>query len=621
MITSERAAAQWVGSGSAGGRRMVSEGAGEARVEAEGELALARIALDDRDVQHAAAHLGNAIAADPSLPAVYEALRDLDAAAGGDVLTLFPVADSPFIGTVAARSYLLARSDAPDDALALLCAVAAKEPGQPWAAGWLRAPGLADRLDPEPAATALTRLALSLPDPAEADLAAQLTPFLDVARGIAARLHHSDLLAPLSALPRRLGATDEAISWCQRAEAEQSVPSASTAIMLGYALRDAGRFDEAHQAWLQALSRDPGNIALHVDIAENLAGQGRRTEGIAWLDKALTLAPEHEKAFPSSCEMRFAEDGDVGHLVRLADWWRANPGPGYADQMLAKASHGRPWLQVVPPPTEATCDALVQVAEQHPDLGVMRGLNVKLSLSALEAPSPMSVARALISRLEVEVQSIPEPDIRVPLAASRYRVWHYEGIRAVPAVWPPTPAAAQAVRAMAAGGSWAHPVAARDRAVLLAGLSLPDLLGLLAYAPSVPDQPDWQQLHRNNPVYWPRFAQACTCLGLLHHRADEPWLSSTRRDVLIGLARGVEDWVTDAALFALVVAAWTDPGARVDVADVVDQRFRDALRASQQRVVTIIESMAHLVLATPQMDPGVCSLAREVIARPRPGQE
>jgi hypothetical protein len=535
----------------------VSEGVGEARVEAEGELALARIALDAGEVEKAATHLGNAIAADPSLPAVYEALPDLDAAAGGDALALFPVADTPFIGVVAARSYLLARSGATDDALALLCAVAAKEPGKPWAAGWLHTADLADRLDPRQAATALTRLALSLPDPADARLGTHLMPFLDLARGVAVRLRHCDLLAPLSALPRRLGATDEAISWCQRAEAEQGIPSA---------------------------------------------------------------APEDEKAFPSSCEMGFARDGDIGHLVRLADWWRANPGAGYAGQMLARASNGRPWLQAVPPPTEAIGDVLRQVAAQCPDLGALRGLTVTLALSALEAPSAMAVARALVSRLEVDVQSIPEPDIRVPLAAGRYRVWHYEGTRAVPAVWPPTPAAAQAVRAMAADGSWAHPVAAYERAVRLSGLSLYDLLGLLAYPPTVPDQPDWHRQHGSNPAYWPRFAQACTCLGLLHHRADEPWPSSTRRDVLIDLVRGVEDWVTDAALFALVVAAWADPAARGEVAAVVAQRFGDALAASRQRMVTIVESLAHLVLATPEMEPGVRSCARDLIARPRPGQ-
>jgi len=96
---------------------MVSEGVGEARVEAEGELALARIALDEGDFEHVATHLGHAIAADPTLPAVYETLHELDSAAGG-ALDLFPVEGGAYIGAVAARSYLLARVGALDEALA-----------------------------------------------------------------------------------------------------------------------------------------------------------------------------------------------------------------------------------------------------------------------------------------------------------------------------------------------------------------------------------------------------------------------------------------------------------------------------------------------------------------------
>jgi tetratricopeptide (TPR) repeat protein len=593
----------------------MSEGVGEARLEAEGELALARLALDDGDASHAARHLGNAIADDPSLPAVYEALRELDAASGG-ALALFPVAEGSYIGVIAARSYLLACTGVLDDALAFLCAVAAEQPGKPWAAaGWLQAPGLADRLDPRRAASVLTRLAMRVPDPADADVATQLMPFLEVARGIAARLRHAELLAPLSALPRRLGATDEAVSWCQRAEAEQTVPSASAAIMLGYALRNAGRFDEMHQAWLRALSRDPGNVPLHVDIAEHLAARGRRSEGIAWLDKALALAPEHGKAFPSSCEMRYAEDRDIGHLVRLADWWRAHPEHDYADQMLAKACRDRTWLNAVPHPTEAICNVLAQLAEKQPDPGALHKVDAKLALSALEVPSAMAAVRTAMPRIVVEVQGVPKPDIRIPVAAGRYRVWAYEGNQAVAAVPQPSQAAAAALRAVAEDGFWRHPLAAYDRAVSLSGLSLGDLLGLLAHIPSVPDRQRWQQLHRSRPAYWPRFAQVWACLGLLHHRADELWPTSTRRAVLIDLVRSVEDWVTDAAMFALVAAAWADSGIRGEVAEVVGLRFLDAARAYQQREVTIVPSTAHLVLATPGMEPEVAALARDLLRR------
>jgi hypothetical protein len=172
-----------------------------------------------------------------------------------------------------------------------------------------------------------------------------------------------------------------------------------------------------------------------------------------------------------------------------------------------------------------------------------------------------------------------------------------------------------ALHAVAAGGPWPHPVAAYDAAVSLSGLVLEDLLGLLAHVSPVPCDPAWQRLHSGNPVYWQRFAQAWACLGLLHHKADEPWPNSTRRDVLVDLARGAEDWATDAALNAMVVAAWVDAGIRDDVANLVGHRFLDGMQAYQRREVTIISSMAELVLATPAMEPAVTGLARDLLAR------
>jgi tetratricopeptide (TPR) repeat protein len=459
----------------------------------------------------------------------------------------------------------------------------------------------------------LTRLALALPDPADAHQARALAPCLDLARRlVAASGDHGVILWQLSGLARRLGAHDEAIAWCQRAE--QSDPGARATIMLGYALRSAGRFGEMHEAWVRALSRDPGNVDLRVDIAEQLASSGRPDEGLPWLEEALKLDPAHPKAFPSACEMRYARDEDVAHLVRLADWWREQPEHGYADRMLARACHGRPWLSVVPQPREAICNLAVQVAEAKP--GQLGETCLEISLSALEVPSAMAAVKAAMPGAEITAApDTPEPDIRTPLADGRYRLWTYDGTRATPAVPAPSAAAVAALHAVASNGFWPHPVAAYDAAVSLSGLGLDDLLGLLAHVTPVPGDPPWQRLHRGNPVYWLRFAQAWACLGLLHHRADEPWPSSTRRSVLIDLARGAEDWATDAALNAMVVGAWVDPGIRDDVANVVGFRFLDGLRAYQRREVTIIGSMAHLTLATPAMEPEVCALARDLLAR------
>jgi len=598
----------------------VSEGVGEARPEAEGELALARLALDDGELSHAARHVANAVGRDPTLRAAYAALDEL-ACAVADALDLVPVDGTPNAGMVAARSYLMARAGQIDAAFYLLCRVTEADPAKPWAAGWLASPGadsreLGRQLNPRHAGSSVMRLALGLPAEVPAGLAQTLTPFLEAARGVADRGEESvQALPSLSALARRMGALDEAIGWCERAEKADG--SAIAAIMLGYALRKAGRKQEAHEAWQRALRREPGNIDLRVDIAELLADRGELVKGIAALDEALALAPDHAKAFPSSCQMRYAHTSDIGHLVRLADWWREHPEHGYAGTMLGMASRGKWWLSLVPVPSEAVCNLAVAVAEKHGEQEEFRTVTGTCTLSALEVPSAIAAVRAALPGLTITPPvPVPAPDIRIPVADGRYRLWTYRGTDAVPAVTAPSPAAVKALQTVAAQGIWHHPVAAYDWAVGLSVLTLDDLLGLIAHGVPVPDDNlAWQRMRTKNPVYWPRFTQAWACLGLLHHMPEQPWPDSTRRAVLVDLVNGVEDWATDAAANALVVAAWTDPACRADVAEIMGARFAAAGRARIKRQVTIASSLAHLVLVTPEMPQSALSAARALIKR------
>lgn len=609
------------------------EDPGERRAEAESELARARAvlgkeSLSEGDLRHAAEHVARAIAGDPSFRDAYTVLDELTSRSG-DAPDLFRGAGGTvYIGAAAARSYLLARSGDPDGAFTALCAVAREEPGKPWADGWLSGPdgpSLAAKSDPHHAATALSRLAWSLPDPVGVILTETLAPFLEAARRIADGSTDPEVLPALSALARRLGAGPEAISWCERAE--QAGPSARTAIMLGYALRDAGRRTDMYKAWRRAYDRDKKNIDLCVDIAENLAADGRPKAGLTWLEKGLALESGHPKAFPSACQMRYRLDGDVAHLVRLADWWRDHPEYDYADQMLAKACDQQPWLSRVPAGSEATAGMLRYVA-QHEKSG--ETVKVKqTALSALEVPSVMALARARgIRTTGLRTgwdPATPEPSIRKPVAEGKYRLWTYTGSEARPVPPEPSPEATGQLQAVGSAGDPWHPVAAYQRAAGLAGLSVNDLLSLLAHDVPAPATPDWENADSADPTYWRRSAQAWACLGLLHEAPDEPWDSSVRRTVLVDLLRGVEDWATDAAMNALVVAAWMDPDVRPDVAGLVAGRFAVAAAASEQRVVSIIEPMAHLVLATPDMPLDTRRLARKTLqhearkAKDRPG--
>ncbi|TDB73278.1 tetratricopeptide repeat protein, partial [Micromonospora sp. KC723] len=158
--------------------------------------------------------------------------------------------------------------------------------------------------------------------------------------------------------------------------------------------------------------------------------------------------------------------------------------------------------------------------------------------------------------------------------------------------------------------AWPHPPAAYDAAVGLATLDLADLLGLLVHPPEPPATAVGRVLAGQDPSLWVRCVQVWACLGLLHHRTDEPWAESTRRRVLVELIWGVEDWITEAALFALVTAAWVDPAVRADVAGMVAERLADVAEVARERPVPIAVSLAYLALATPALDEATAALAR-----------
>jgi tetratricopeptide (TPR) repeat protein len=567
--------------------------------EAERELALAYKRLAEADVEHAAAHFARAIAADPSMPDAYEQLELLSAGVGefGD---LFPPGDQPnAAGVVAARAYIAARNGDPQQALTDIIAVTLHEPAKPWTetAWW---PDLATALSPRPAGLLLAEMADELPTPRDN---AHFAPFLALARDLTDQ-HPADieLAVRVSGLARALGANGDASRWCARAEGLTPGPLGS--IMLGFALRDAGRYSETEAAWMHAIDADPDNIDVYVDLATTLIQQDRATEGKRWLGRALSRDPAHVGARSMRHALRFADNTEIRHLIALVDEARdVNAVEGAYSQValtaLATACDGKMWLSRVPMPTEAVATSANQFGRDQADGSAK--LITKWAVTAIEPASAVAAAApVMVPGTEIDFAACPPPDLRVPLVESAYRIWRYEGTTAIPAVPEPSEQAAALLRTVA-NLSWTQPIGAYEHAAAFAGTSLDDLLGLLGHIPAAPANPRWEHLNSRTITYWPRLAAAWICLGILYHQPDQPWATSTRREVLVALVNGVEDWVTDSALFALVVAAWAAPESRADVLGIVRARLAAAGRTRIRRMMSIAPSIAELALITPGM--------------------
>ncbi|WP_405429699.1 tetratricopeptide repeat protein [Micromonospora sp. NBC_00617] len=592
------------------------EGRDEPALSATEELALARLALDEGDLHHAAGHLAGALARAPTLPEVHETLARLAAADGGG-LDLFPINHHTFVGAVVARAHLLAAAGRPAEGLELLAAATGHAPGTQWAGvPWVTASELAERLEPDHIARVLMQVCAALTDPVPRAGRNALTPYLTLARN-AATVHpeHGLLLGAASALARRLGEVALAIRWASRGVRCQ--PSKMGEVWLGYAYRSAGRTRDALAALYRAVDLDPDDLAIYADIAGTLAEIGRLDEALEWTERALARDPSFDCAVHTAHRLRHLRDGDLSHLVALADFIRDHPDDSHEHGDLAQCCRGRPWLGQLTPAGGPLVDALRQAVADDDN-----GIGGAVRLAAAAPPSALRTATAVAPGLRIEVAGVAEPDPREPRRPSAQRLWHFAENVPTPALPAPSAAAVERI-GQVTHPAWPHPPAAYDAAVGLAGLDVDDLLGLLVHPPAAPASGLGRLLAAQDPSIWVRGVQVWACLGLLHQRTDEPWADSTRRRVLVDLVWGVEDWVTEAALFALITAAWVDPAVRPDVARVVAERLADAATVAQARPVPIAVSLAHLALAAPALDPASTALATRMIGEraarlPRP---
>jgi tetratricopeptide (TPR) repeat protein len=522
----------------------------DSRRSADRDLEQARAALDRGEMHHAADHLAGAIAHAPTLPETHELLSRLAARADGG-LELFPLEQHAFVGTVVARAHLLAAAGRPEDGLPLLVAASGHTPGVDWAGvPWVIDPQLGARMEPGLLARIVMQLCTTIGDPSPEAGREALLPYLTLVRhAVAAHPEQAMLLGAGSALARRLGEPTLAVEWAGRGARLR--PSKLAEIWLGYAYRSADRIPESLAALRRAVMYDPDDLSVYADIAGTLADHGRLEDALAWADRALAKDPEFDCAVHTAHRLRYRADGELAHLIRLADFQRDHPDDTHEHADLAGCCADQPWLSRVPSAPGTGTDPARPAVAQRP-------------------------TAAAVQRL--------------------HRVAH--------PLWP-------------------HPPAAYDAAVGLVLLEPADLLALVAYPPAAPDDEVGHALATHDPALWTRCAQVWACLGLLHQRTEEPWAQSQRRRLLVELASGGTDQIAEAALFALVTAAWVEPSAREDVAELVTRRMGEITAMRHP----ISWSVAQLALATPDLAPAARERAMEVIraeedhaAPPRPRQ-
>jgi tetratricopeptide (TPR) repeat protein len=304
-----------------------------ATVTPEKDLARAREALEANDLPRAAFHAARALADEPTDHTRLELLDEiLDAS--DDPLSVVPLTDDAPFFVAAARAHAHARQCRYSEAIDLLLQVVQSRPNLDyleWAVEWLQRPdalGLGDMIRPR---LFLKTLIDNLPRLTNKNFGQptldRIPAFVDTVR--VTQPQDTMFLFFSASLLRRINHRDQALSVAR--EAFDLDPCYLSAISVAMVHNQRSEPDKALEMYRSALSFQPNDVAVRLDIGDILYDNNRLEEAEAAYAEALRIDPSNAWGLPSYHAVRYQRSGaeaDLEALKRLADAKPENPRAG-----------------------------------------------------------------------------------------------------------------------------------------------------------------------------------------------------------------------------------------------------------------------------------------------------
>jgi tetratricopeptide (TPR) repeat protein len=517
---------------------------------AEFEWFVARGELETKNnLAHGASHLCNLLTYDPGYPEWIDLLEEYLAAGAPDPERLIPREEKLYYGTEAVRAYIWHRQGKLADAINLLWNVVQAKPDarymEAWGLWWLEPPGKMESLSEE--------LALSV-------LASALTRFPEARYQTVPRLLQSRRWAMLAeralrtnaggmplmlraGLLRKAGMFAEALAHI-RPQLDRA-PDWHTATAIGLILREEGKCDEAEDAFRHALRLQPDDVSARLEAGDMFFERRDWEPALKWYENALKKDKKQPWARASALYCHWSLDKDERDLEDLVDL--AKKGNDRAEALCQRHFFGK-----LPEPGDATANGLRQIRKEIRKNPKNAPVNeVQIGLSSLEAPSNFLAFRLEMEALDhdlaitADVARVPKPDPRKPIASVQYQIWKYDGTDASPGLPKPPKDVVKRIADLARepfdeAANWA---AASHVAAELGPERVGEILAVMVHPPRVPDG--------TNALSWlPRVQLAAAQVA---GQVDSEWDGSVRREALLSVLHGPQDWATEAAIR---VMAW-----------------------------------------------------------------
>ncbi len=281
--------------------------------------------------------LVRAIASAPASPEPYAALAELRRDRRTELESALQ--GNSTLSAVLGQGYFFFLDGAMDDAAMTLGSVTGARPDVAWGA----APWFGDtRFLAGVSAEALAEACLRVLDPGHDldsdEMRQRFAPWFHALDVVSERSPVPDSLAAMSRLPRACGHYELAFALCDRADAVAR--SMWTEVARANTWRARGDLDRTAAAFERALTLDPANWSLHLDLADVRAEQGDFAAAVALVDEGLRHAPREVSLRAAGAAYRTRLSGSPEDLRTLIALAPELPNPGYRDVLIAYACEG-----------------------------------------------------------------------------------------------------------------------------------------------------------------------------------------------------------------------------------------------------------------------------------------
>ncbi|MEU9062947.1 tetratricopeptide repeat protein [Streptomyces sp. NPDC048430] len=258
--------------------------------------------------------LVGAIASAPTVPEPYAALAELWQDRRPELEESLEGDGS--LSAVLAQAYFLFLEGDMDDAVMTLGSVTGARPDVAWgAAPWFSDARFLGAVSAEALAEACLRTLDYGHDLDTDEMRERFAPWFHAIEVVSERSPVPESLASMARLPRACGRYELCFALCDRADAVD--PVMWTAVARAATWRVMGDLDQAAVAFACALTRDPANWSLYLDLADVRAEQGDFAAAASLVEQGLEYEPHEVSLRAAGAAYRTRLSGSSDDLMAL----------------------------------------------------------------------------------------------------------------------------------------------------------------------------------------------------------------------------------------------------------------------------------------------------------------